>query len=332
MNIKRVRVIVGSVLVVLLILSVSFVVWRSYKTRTSSVRIGYIAFTGSLPVLVAKDRGLFAKHGLDVQLTKYPNDGAMLGDLPGGIDIPGPASLVSVANAEQLRPDSFKLLWSASETGDGNVSAILVPIDSPLKSITDLRGKSIGGYNSASAKVSLNAILEANGIKPDTDVKITLEPISTHLDLLISKQVDALYTVEPYSTMLIHKGQARLLVGNPRARYLADPFVVGVIAIPRDYWRNHPDETRRFVAAIAEAISLIQKDPTNTKQILASSEYGIGVSPEIAGGASNYVWETPSDSLKKAADENIRLFAKYGLVRSSQSAQGMWMPPSDIIH
>lgn len=330
MNISHNRRFIFFFLAVLAIASLAGTTYLSCKNRTSQVRVGYIIFTGSLPVLVAKERGLFTKHGLDVRLTRYQQDGPMLSDLGVGIDIPGPASLVSVANAEQLKPGSFKLLWSASETGEGNVSAILVPNDSQLKSIEDLRGKTIGSYNSASARVSLNAILEKNGLNPDADVKIITEQLNTHMDLLTSKQVDALYTVEPYSTMLVHNRQARLLVGNPRARYLSDPFVVGVIAIPQEYWQSHPDEMRRFVAAIGEAIDLIRNEPTSTKEILASPEYGLGVPFDVAHEASNYRWETPSDSLKAAADENIKLFAKFGLVRSAQSAKEMWLAPGDV--
>jgi NitT/TauT family transport system substrate-binding protein len=72
--------------------------------------------------------------------------------------------------------------------------AIAVPADSPIHKLTDLKGKTIGVTNMASAGVIIaRALAAASGLNPDTDINLVVAGEGAQpAALLRSKQVDAL--------------------------------------------------------------------------------------------------------------------------------------------
>ena len=308
-------------------------IFAMLNTPRRRLRIGFVPFTGSLPLLVADHEKFFEKHGLDVELVVYQKPAEMLADVGTKIDEPGPTSLVDVVAAHERDPDEFQLLWAALESGDGTTSAILVPPSSTLTDLAELRESNlmVGLYDSTSARSSLRAILERKGLRPDVDVRLLADHISTHTQLLSGGHVAVLYTVEPYSTYLIQTNQAKLLIGNPRARLLADPFLVGVIAISRTHRQKDPDTVRKFTAALADAFQLMSSKPTAATSAMLDKKYRLPYNPAMLQMSSQYRWVAPNEGLAAAADRNVQLWARLGTVKTSVSTDSWWVDPQTVI-
>src|SRR5262249_19174118 len=74
------------------------------------------------------------------------------------------------------------------------IYGIAVPADSPVKAVTDLKGKKIGVTSMASAGVIVaRALVKQAGMDPDKDVNIVVAGEAAQTAALLnSKQVDAL--------------------------------------------------------------------------------------------------------------------------------------------
>ena len=116
--------------------------------------------------------------------------------------------------------------------------SIAVSSDSPVSSVSDLKGKKIGVFNLASGGIPfLKSYLSANGIDPDNDVELIAVGFgASAVQALKAQQVDAL--------MFWASANASFENAGLSLRYIADPA-----------WRSFPD----FSLAALE--SVMEKDP-----------------------------------------------------------------------
>jgi sulfonate transport system substrate-binding protein len=147
-------------------------------------------------------------------------------------------------------------------------TAILVPKDSPLKAVSDLKGKRIvTGRGSIGHFLAIKALRDA-GLKTSDVTFIYLLPSESRL-LLDSGDADAWATWDPYTTISITQNNARVLASGSKlltnhlymaatSKAIADkrPQLEDFVArIERAYrWTNtHPDE---YAAAQAKVTGL----------------------------------------------------------------------------
>ncbi|GHE85281.1 ABC transporter substrate-binding protein [Amycolatopsis deserti] len=126
----------------------------------------------------------------------------------GAIDIGG------VGNTPPIFAAAAKAKISIVSSAQGNVAsdALLVPADSPLGSVADLKGKTIGVAKGSSAHGQILLTLAKNGLSTK-DVKLSfLQPADAY-GAFTQHQIDAWAVWDPYTS------QARL---EANARVLAD--------------------------------------------------------------------------------------------------------------
>ena len=111
------------------------------EAQADALRIGYQKY-GTLMLLKAKgtlDKRL-AEQGVDVQWTEFPGgpqllEGLNVGSIDFGVTGETPPVFAQAAGAD--------LLYVAYEPPAPSSEAILVPKDSPIKSVAELKGKKI---------------------------------------------------------------------------------------------------------------------------------------------------------------------------------------------
>jgi len=242
-----------------------------------SLSLGQQAHAAELqPLLVANQRssikvllqvsGELKNVPYDIQFSEFPsaaplgealNAGAVdigaLGDAPYvfALGAGAPLKVVSIIHAEGRY-----------------TTAILIPKDSPLKTVSDLKGKRIvTGRGSIGHFLAIKALREA-GLKTSDVTFIYLLPSDSRL-LLDSGDADAWATWDPYTTISITQNQARVLVSGSElltnhlylaatSKAIADKRVQledFVARVERAYqWTNsHPDE---YAAAQAQVTGL----------------------------------------------------------------------------
>lgn len=125
-------------------------------------------------------------------------------------------------------------------------AAIVVPPDSPIKTVADLRGKTLGiPFGASTHRVALQKLREA-GLDPSKDLQILNIDIQEQGDLVNAAKggrwdkVDAFASWDHHIALYESKGLARVLTSGT---------ALGVVMMSERFIRAHPDAAANFLAA-----------------------------------------------------------------------------------
>jgi NitT/TauT family transport system substrate-binding protein len=214
------------------------------------VRVGTGITEGSAQLFYALDQGFFKKNGIDVQMTILRSGGpAMEGVAAGHLDI-GTGKSVSLGSA-MLRGIPFVVIapgqmWYAGSPS----SAIVVPIDSPIKSAKDLAGKTVAVISLRNVgELAYDAYLDANGVDPASVKFLELPPLQVG-EAVVAGRVAAGSLIDPELTNALGTHKVRRLANAYDA--IAKQFYLTAWFATRDWADKNKDVTKRFVDAVIQ--------------------------------------------------------------------------------
>lgn len=251
-----------------------------------TVRVSDTRFMGILPLYVADEKGFFRKHGIRLEWLDVRDPGQAQ-----NLFFSGQADLLmttfpSILPAEVRSPGSIRLLCPTYESKDQPGSFILVPPNSEIRSVEDLKGRRIGTYNGASQKMYAIIVLDSLGLREPDDIRLVQVASSAQVQGLFGGSFDALFTVEPYGSTAILQG-ANAIESGVRTRRIADPFWLGSVAIPASTAEEKPELTEAILASLQDAVSFILQHQNESREILARRT---GISSEVASRCALYTW------------------------------------------
>ncbi|WP_424629460.1 ABC transporter substrate-binding protein [Bradyrhizobium sp. SYSU BS000235] len=238
---------------------------QAQTAKPVAVRAAYIPVVTWLPAWVAKEKGFFAKHGLDVTLSVAQN----LSVLPGTVGrqfefVPSTAPDLLKAVASGL--DVVATSGEVFETEDNASTYVMVGKDSGIKSAQDLKGKliatpTIGGV----IHVATLYWLKKNGVDP-ASVRAVEVPFPNMADQLKAKRVDAVEALEPFVGAL--KAQGNVALTAPLLS--AGKEVIFPFWISSGEWaRANKSTVTAWKASLDDAIAFIKQNPDEARSILA---------------------------------------------------------------
>lgn len=326
-----------SIIIAALVLFVTFVCglylfWKQGPAIPSTkIRVAFSPITASLPFFVAMDEGYFNDEHLEVETKRFSESNALWQALrQGEVDFTTPLSLTQILAIEKEEPATFLLSILALETDDYLSSAIIVTKDSGITSISELSGKTIGTYTSASAKANLETILKNAGIK---DTTIKTQGISTHLQLLSTKSVDALFTIEPYITIANSQKVGHVIELNPRSKWIIDPFVVGgQVYLKKDF--DSDSEKRALIIkyhrAMTRAVNDIN-DQNKINRIRKIHAKWTNLAPDQEEDVGMYKWILTAGTKERNAVEVIaKLISIPEILGEKVDTSEMWFEKGDL--
>jgi NitT/TauT family transport system substrate-binding protein len=228
------------------------------KTGADAVRIAIA--TNSLAFLVpfvARDRGLYAKHGSDVELIQMRPNIAMAALLGGDIHY---AELIGSV----IRSAARGLPVRAISTGI-RAPFFTIIAQPKFQQVKDLKGAtigltSIGGTNHVSTRLTLRQF----GLDPERDVKfLAIGDEKVVYDAFKFGRIDAVALAPPFSLQLKREGYP--LLANT-ADYVVIPFSGLGTTIER-IKTNRP-QVKRLLKAEIEALRFIQSNATGTTEVI----------------------------------------------------------------
>ena len=177
----------------------------------------------ALPVVLAKCSDLFKKAGINAEIV-FANDmtdivkGLSNGELHFG-QVTYPISFAINSSSEKF--PKFNIV--ATQVLGTNGGILGVHIDSGIKKLSDLKGKTIGVHSPFMIhSLILNVILEKSGLVPGKSVKIKNIHMSKLFEALKQRQIDAFINPEPLPYFLEQKGMSKSILPT------------------RMFWLNHP--------------------------------------------------------------------------------------------
>lgn len=230
-----------------------------------AVRAAYIPVVTWLPAWVAKEKGFFAAHGLDVTLSIAQN----LSTLPGTVGkqfefVPSTAPDLLKSVASGL--DVVAVASEVFETEDNPSTHVIVTKDSGIAGPKDLAGKliatpTIGGV----IHVSVLYWLKKNGVDP-ASVRAVEVPFPNMPDQLKAKRIDAVESLEPFAGALIANGNVS--IATPLLSVGKD--VLFPFWISQGEWaRANLATIKAWIAALEDAKSFIETNPAEARKIMA---------------------------------------------------------------
>lgn len=228
------------------------------KSSSESVRVAIA--TNSLAFMVsfvAKDRGLYAKHGSDVELIQMRPNIAMAALLGGDIQY---AELIGSV----IRSAARGLPVRAISTG---IKAPFFSIiaQNKYKNIKELKGAtigltSIGGTNHISTRMTLRHY----GFDPDKEVKfLAIGDEKLVYDAFKFGRIDAVVLAPPFSLQLKREGFPMLA---NTADYVVIPFSGLGTTIERI--KSNRPQVKRLLKAEIETLRFIQSNAAGTTEVI----------------------------------------------------------------
>lgn len=235
------------------------------------IRIGYWPVAAGLPFFAAVEKGYFKEAGLDVEAQKYAGaqqvmEAMLAGRCDGSSNGTGSGNL---GVGEIASSGLFKIIATNPSNAKYVLDQFLVPKDSAVKTIAELKGKRVASGPGIQNKTLALAVLERAGAAGTT---VTELPIGQHVAALAAGQVDAVYTLEPTGTVGRMNGTTRVLEAGVIAKYILGdaqaPWHGGSAALTTEFIKKHPAETKKYIAAYAKGIELVRSQPAEARQYL----------------------------------------------------------------
>lgn len=154
-----------------------------------SLKVGYLPVTGHAKFFVAKEQGIFAKEGLDVELIEFQNSADGLNAVVAGkLDVGAFGTTAPVAHISK----GAKLKIIGGIMG-GDAAIVTTAANAPgVKQVADLKGKKVATVRMASGDAVLRGALKDAGLNWKTDVQIfELKNPPAVIEAVKSGQVDA---------------------------------------------------------------------------------------------------------------------------------------------
>ncbi len=214
-----------------------------------------------LPLDVGIKEGIFAKEGLSVDITDFGGDQKMqLGLASGSIDFGlggGPAMAFVVKGAP--------VIAVASYMGAPSNIAIFVGPDSPIKTVADLKGKTIGsGPANTLTGWLVQRVSASQGWGPSGINIATLGGFEPSYAALKTHQLDAMMGSAEQSLLLQERGAGRILT---RMQHYAPVFITHVVFARRALVKDKPDQVRRFLKGFFASIAFMRTHKAETSAI-----------------------------------------------------------------
>jgi NitT/TauT family transport system substrate-binding protein len=198
-------------------------------------------------------------------------------DLGAMADFPG--SFNGAAHAKAGKKSLFINVLSGSVLGSGN--GIVVPKNSPVQSLAELKGKTISVPFASTAHGMLLRAVKAQGWDPEKDVTITTQAPEVAGSALQGSKVDAHADFVPFAELFPHRGFARKIYDGSQAQA---PTLHGSL-VEADYAKKYPEIVVAYLRAAIEADRLIAAEPEKYSELIAKVT---GIEAEV-----NYLFHGP---------------------------------------
>jgi len=282
------------------------------QAEDTKIRIGYPSgMNGQVPIVLEK-AGIAPKHQLAAEFTGFQYGPPMMEGLVSGQLDAVVTSLLPPLNLSAKAPGTIKFVATLGQSSH----SLLVPKDSPAKTLTDLKGKKIGVSFNSESHLDLILSLKAAKLDPKTDVElVNLQP--NELPAALEKGlVDAASIRQPQVLGLEDRLGAKKIETWP-FRFTS--------IVRTEYLNNNPDAVKRYVEALKDTVLYIATNPDQSATWFAEA---LRLKPEVVKKLAN---ENPlyaatkredikieiDDAFKKLLAERAKAAVENGLVKAN---------------
>jgi NitT/TauT family transport system substrate-binding protein len=223
------------------------------------------SWEGAIPEL-GKQAGIFRKHGLDLEILYTQGAGETLQVVvSGSVDVGLSAGTLGTLGA--YSKGAPVRIIAASSTGSRELFW-WVPARSPLHSIRDVNGQSIGySTNGASSHITVLRFISEYGIKA---TPVATGDMTGTITQVMSGQVDVGWSVAPFVLDQLRKGEARMIARASDIAVIRGQ-TIRVQIINAQNLAAKKDAVVRYLKAYDETVDWMYSGPDAVPRYLAFS-------------------------------------------------------------
>lgn len=228
---------------------------------TGTIHIASSTWTGYAPLYIATSKGIWSKHGLNVDFTDVEDPVQRLNALNAG-QLQGMASTVDAfARAQSQGVPAVEILpIDASVGGDGILAK------NTIQSVHDLKGKTVAVNQGSVSEWFLAQVLQKNGMSL-SDVTEENMTSGNAGSTFVAGRVDVAVTWEPWLTRASKTAFGHVLVSS--AQY--PDLIMDSFAFRKDFISKYPGSVSDFVKAYYEAVNYLQSNPDDAQAVVGTA-------------------------------------------------------------
>jgi sulfonate transport system substrate-binding protein len=260
------------------------------------IRIGYAtALHGEIAKALGKAE-IGKKHGLEVETTFFQYGPPQIEALVSKTIDVSFTSLVPTATYLAKQPGAVTVIASLGASSHG----LVVPADSPIKSLADFKGKSIAVAFGTDSHVDVLAALKALGLNAGTDVKLINVPPNEQPAAFEQRLADGVVLRQPQLYKFLQRGAREI------QRW---PHHLWVIA-RTEFLAANPDARRKLTDAIQDAVAFVVGNPGQAAAWFAEDlRLEPTVVQTIAGQNPLFAGAKTTSSVSVAVPPELKAFA-----------------------
>jgi NitT/TauT family transport system substrate-binding protein len=253
--------------IVLALFSLILVLSACAPQAPETLKIAVLPIIDTLPMYVAQQEGLFAKHGVNVEfipVASAPERDQLLA--AGGADGTINETLaVMLFNKEHVQMQVVRYALRPTE-GSGHFF-ILASAKSGISSVDGLKGVEIGVSQGTVIEYVTERLLQADGFSPEEIKTIAVPKIPDRMALLASGELLAGVMPNPLASLVVSQGGVIVADDSSHPEY-----GFSVISFRKDVIDASPKAIQGFLRAIEEATGLVNADPAKYKNLLSEQK------------------------------------------------------------
>jgi nitrate/nitrite transport system substrate-binding protein len=254
------------------------------------LNVGFVALSDCAPLVVAKEKGLFGRYGLEVTLSKETSWANVRDKVAVGIlDAAQMLATMPIAATLGIGPIEKPMVTSLSLDLNGNAITVsedlyrrLLAVDaeavhstpvtaSALRALIELDAASgrppltfATVFPTSSHNYELRYWMAAAGIDPDRDVKLVVIPPPQMVAALRARQIDGFCVGEPWNQLAVREGLGRVLITKYELWNNSPEKVLGV---SEEWALQNPNTHRALLMALLEAAAWVDR-PENRVEVV----------------------------------------------------------------
>ncbi len=230
------------------------------------LKISVLPIIDTLPLYVAQQEGYFSEHNLEVELipvASAPESAQMVASrqVDGTIN---ETLTVMLFNQENIQLQAVRYALRPAK-GYGHFF-ILASGKSKITTPVELAGVEIGVSQGTVIEYVTERLLSAEGLDNEAIKTVPVPKISDRMSLLASGEISAATLPDPLGALAVQSGAVIVTDDSSHPEY-----GFSVYSFRADVIHAHPEAMQGFLAAIDQAIDLINSDPTQFTTILSDN-------------------------------------------------------------
>ncbi|MFS0518697.1 aliphatic sulfonate ABC transporter substrate-binding protein [Nostoc sp. UIC 10607] len=237
------------------------------SSNTTAEKVIRIVRSKQLTALaVLEEKGILAKRlkplGYRVEWPEFAAGPQQLEALnAGALDIASTAESPPVFSQAADAP----LVYLAANSSDGQAVSLLVPKNSPIQSIKDLKGKKVAFQKASIGHYLILRALEKEGLKLSDIESVGIAPPDANVAFSQGK-VDAWFIWEPFVTRNVQNNTARVLTDGGNGLRDTNNF----ISTNRKFYQENREVIKVFLEELQKAQNWSKNNPKELSQLLSA--------------------------------------------------------------